>query len=199
MLAAVAAAFLVTALALVGGRALLGEEEPAPTAEPLPASATPLADYDRDGLRLVRAAFCGRISPEAAALGLGADDADEVEAPVAWRPGARLPGSSALANEWGCAFTSGTTTASAWLFATPVTPRQARGLARTAGRGDCTVKDVPEIGSPGVVVTCGDGARKHTTYHGLVGDTWLACRMSGTGDAERVGRWCVVALEAMRG
>ena len=49
-----------------------------------------------------------------------------------------------------------------------------------------------------MVVTCTDGRDKHTTYQGLVDDTWLACRMTGTGDAERVGRWCVVVLDALR-
>jgi hypothetical protein len=94
--------------------------------------------------------------------------------------------------------TAGDTTASAWVFGTPVDRDDARAWTRQAARGDCTRKDVPEIGSPGVVVTCTDGQDKHTTYQGLVGDTWLACRMTGTGDAERVGRWCVVVLEAVR-
>jgi hypothetical protein len=190
---------VVTALAIVLGRAVLvagPAEETAQAPTPAPAaSATPLADYDREDLAVVRAPFCGRISPASTALAVGAETADE---PVAWRPGARVPGTDSVANEWGCSVSAGDTTASAWVFGTPVGRDGARQWAREAARDGCTRKDVPEIGSPGVVVTCTDGRDKHTTYQGLVGDTWLACRMTGTGDAERVGRWCVVVLEAVR-
>ncbi len=195
-------AVVVTALAIVLGRAVLVDGPPKePVAAPTPtpgATATPLADYDREDLTLVRAPFCGRVSAESAALAIGVDAADR---PVAWRPGMKVPGTGSLANEWGCsvgAGPAGDVTASAWVFGTPVGEARAREWARAAGRGDCTRKNVPEIGSPGVVVTCSDGSGKHTTYEGLVGDTWLACRMTGTGDAERVGRWCVVVLEALR-
>lgn len=194
-------AVVVTALAIVLGRAVLVDapsERPGPAATPTPGeTATPLADYDREDLALVRAPFCGRISAESTALALGVDAADE---PVAWRPGSKVPGTDSVANEWGCSVGLGTArdTASAWVFATAVSRSRAREMVRDAARGDCTPKDVPEIGSPGVVVTCPDGRGKHTTYQGLVGDTWLACRVSGTGDAERTGRWCVVVLEALR-
>ena len=192
-------AVVVTALAIVLGRAVLVAdpvEETSESPSPAPAaSATPLADYDREDLAVVRAPFCGRISAESAALAVGADAADD---PVPLRPGARVPGTDSGAHEWGCSVTAGDTTASAWVFGTPVGRDSAREWAREAARGDCTRKDVPEIGSPGVVVTCPDGRDKHTTYQGLVGDTWIACRMTGTGDAERVGRWCVVVLEAVR-
>lgn len=194
-----AVAVVVTALAIVLGRAVLVDEpvpQAEPTATPPPdATPTPLADYDRDDLAVVRAPFCGRISAESAARVLGADAADE---PVAWRPGIPVPDTGSVANEWGCSVSAGDVTASAWVFAPPVGQDRARRWARDARRGDCRPKDVPEIGSPGVVVTCTDGRDKHTTYHGLVGDTWLACRMTGTGDAERVGRWCVLVLEALR-
>jgi hypothetical protein len=197
-------AVVVTALAIVLGRAVL-VEEPARQAEvpatPSPAAtAVPLADYDRDGLAVVRAPFCGRISAEAAARAIGADTAAApVAAPVAWRPGGPVPGTESVANEWGCSVRAGDVTASAWVFGTPVGKDRAREWVRDAARGDCRRKEVPEIGSPGVVVTCTDGRATHTTYSGLVGDTWLTCRMTGTGDAERVGRWCVVVLDAVRG
>jgi hypothetical protein len=197
-------AVVVTALAIVLGRAVLVDEPvdtaDAPPATPSPgATATALADYDRDGLAVVRAPFCGRISAESAALALGVDAAEDPVAPVvAWRPGIQVPGSNAIANEWGCSVRAGDVTASAWVFGTPVRKARAREWAREAAGGDCRRKEVPEIGAPGVVVTCTDGRRKHTTYQGLVGDTWLACRVTGTGDAERVGRWCVVALDALR-
>jgi hypothetical protein len=193
-------AVVVTALAIVLGRAVL-VDEPVDTAEapttPSPAAtATPLADYDRDDLAVVRAPFCGRVSAESAALALGMEDAED---PVAWRPGTTVPGTDSVANEWGCSVRAGDVTASAWVFGTPVGEARAREWARDAARGrDCRRKDVPGIGSPGVVLTCASGRGRHTTYQGLVGDTWLACRVSGTGDAERVGRWCVVALEALR-
>lgn len=192
-------ATVVTALAIVLGRAVLVDtptEDAQPPATPPPgATATPLADYDRDDLAVVRAPFCGRISSESAALALGVGTAGD---PVAWRPGMRIPGTESIAGEWGCSVAAGDATASAWVFGTPVGDTRAREWARDAARGDCQRKDVPEVGSPGVVVTCPDGRDKHTTYHGLVGDTWLACRMTGTGDAERVGRWCVVVLDAVR-
>lgn len=192
-------AVVVTALAIVLGRAVLVDtptEEAQPPATPPPgATATPLADYDRDDLAVVRAPFCGRVSSESAALAMGVDTADD---PVAWRPGMRIPGTESVAGEWGCSVAAGAVTASAWVFGTPVGETRAREWARDAARGDCQRKDVPEIGSPGVVVTCPDDRDKHTTYHGLVGDTWLACRMTGTGDAERAGRWCVVVLDAVR-
>ncbi len=192
-------AVVVTALAIVLGRAVLvddpGREAGTPVTPAPDATATPLADYDTSDLAVVRAPFCGRISAESAALAIGVDTAED---PVAWRPGVPIPGTGSIANEWGCSVTAGDLTASAWVFATPVTTDRAREWARDAAGGDCQRKDVPTIGSPGVVVTCPDGPGKHTTYQGLVDDTWLACRMTGTGDAERVGRWCVVALEAMR-
>lgn len=192
-------AVVVTALAIVLGRAVLVDEptQPAqaPTTPAPDATATPLADYDRDDLAVVRAPFCGRISSESAALAIGVDTADD---PVAWRPGTRIPGTDSVANEWGCSVTAGAVTASAWAFAPPVDGSRARAWVRDARGGDCQRKDVPEIGAPGVVVTCPDDRDKHTTYHGLVGDTWLACRLTGTGDAERVGRSCVVVLEALR-
>jgi hypothetical protein len=201
-------AVVVTALAIVLGRAIL-VEEPARQAEvpatPSPAAtAVPLADYDRDGLAVVRAPFCGRISAEAAALAIGVDPAaasaaPPVAAPVAWRPGGTVPGTDSVGNEWGCSVRAGDVPASAWVFATPVREARAREWVRGAARGDCRRKEVPEIGSPGVVVTCTHGRAAHTTYSGLVDDTWLACRMTGTGDAERVGRWCVVVLDAVRG
>jgi hypothetical protein len=190
---------VVTALAIVLGRAVLvdtpTEEAQPPAAPPPGATATPLADYDRDELAVVRAPFCGRISSESAALTMGVDTAGD---PVAWRPGMRIPGTESVAGEWGCSVAADDVTVSAWIFGTPVGETRAREWARDAASGDCRRKDVPEIGSPGVVVTCPDGRDKHTTYHGLVGDTWLVCRMTGTGDAERVGRWCVVVLEAVR-
>ena len=193
-------AVVVTALAIVVGRAVLVDEPvdttDGPAATPSPgATATALSDYDRDGLAVVRAPFCGRISAESAALALGVDAAED---PVAWRPGMRVPGTDSVANEWGCSVEAGDVTASAWVFGIPVRKPLARGLAREASRGDCRRKEVPAIGAPGVVVTCTDGRRTHTTYEGLVGDTWLACRVTGTGDAERVGRWCVVVLDALR-
>jgi hypothetical protein len=192
-------AVVVTALAIVLGRAVLvdaPDREAGTPVTPAPdATATPLADYDTDDLAVVRAPFCGRVSAESAALAIGIATADD---PVAWRPGVPIPGTGSIANEWGCSVTAGDVTASAWVFATPVSNDRAREWARDAARGDCQRKDAATAGSPGVVVTCTDGPDKHTTHHGLVGDTWLACRMTGTGDAERVGRWCVVALEAMR-
>lgn len=192
-------AVVVTALAIVLGRAVLVDAPDRETVTPVTpapdATATPLADYDTDDLAVVRAPFCGRVSAESAALAIGVDAADD---PVAWRPGVPIPGTGSIANEWGCSVTAGDVTASAWVFATPVSPDRAREWVRDAAGGDCQRKDVPTVGSPGVVVTCTDGPDKHTTHHGLVDDTWLACRMTGTGDAERVGRWCVVALEAMR-
>ena len=71
----------------------------------------------------------------------------------------KVPGTEAIANEWGCSVGAGSVgagsvgagdvTASAWVFATPVGETRAREWVRAAGRGDCTRKDVPEIGSPG--------------------------------------------------
>lgn len=160
------------------------------TAEP-----TPLADYDTSAVTVVRAAFCDRVSDGAIAAAV-ADDASEGQS---WQPGKRLPDSSAIGNEFGCAWTAGPVTARAWVFAPPVTPARAKDLLDEVVGKKCQGLQTAELGEPSISQRC-DGTAGLTGIYGLVGDAWLSCEISGRDDVDvdLVGEWCVAVLEALR-
>lgn len=164
-----------------------------PTAE-----RTPLRDYDTSGLTLVRSEFCDRVAEGAVTAALG----EESTTDRSWLPGTRLPGSSDLSNEFGCSWTSGSVRATAWVFAPPVTADRAGDFAReTVGRGCERLETAPDLGEPSVARHC--GGAELTGFHGLVGDAWVGCEISGLpvsggDDTARVGEWCVAVLDALR-
>lgn len=183
-------------LALAGCSGDPAPKEPAdePTAEP-----TPLGDYDTSDLTLVRGDFCDRVTAGAVTAALGDESTDA----QTWRPGARLPESKDVSNEFGCSWASGSVSATAWVFAPPVTASRAADFARESVGKTCErLETAPDLGDHGVAHHCGDGAET-TTFGGLVGDAWVGCEISGLSvsggdDTARVGEWCVAVLEALR-
>ena len=122
-------AVVVTALAIVVGRAVL-VDEPVDTADGPAATPSPGRPPRRSPTTTATASrWCGRPSaggsrpsrpPWRWASTAAARDADAAVAPVAWRPGMRVPGTDSVANEWGCSVKAGDVTASAWVFGVPV-------------------------------------------------------------------------------
>ncbi|MEO5665930.1 MAG: hypothetical protein ABIR39_21890 [Nocardioides sp.] len=190
-------------LALVGCSGETPRQQPA--AEPTVES-TPLADYDTDGLTLVRGEFCDRVTEAAVTTALGAEAAET----ASWAPGRRLPGTRDISNEFGCSWTTPSVTARAWVFAPPITRERASDFATELVGMKCEeLEDAPALGDPGVAQRCGlNTGATLTGIYGLVGDAWVGCEVnrgpssstSSTEPAEsaRVGEWCVAVLEALR-
>jgi hypothetical protein len=192
------AAVTTGALALVLA-ACSGEPAPRQPAEPLTAEATPLAAYDTSGLAVVRGEFCDGVVEAAITAALG----DEPTTEDSWLPGNRLPESRDISNEFGCAWASGSVRAAAWVFAPPISRERATDFAQESVGKKCErLETAPDLGEPSVAKHCGTGAET-TAFHGLVGDAWVACEISGLpvsggDDTARVGEWCVAVLEALR-
>ena len=187
-------AVVVAALALAAAGCSGGSEPPA---EPASAKPTPLAGFDTGSLTIARSDFCARVAPAAVedALG-GAPDAAHT-----WANGDRATladGVTDVAHEYGCRWSADDgTTAQGWVFAPPVTPGQAERFrhAAAAAPGCRAVPDAPPFGSRSVAVRCDDGT---TAFHGLFGDAWLSCSLTGSGEdaLDRAGRWCVSVAQA---
>ena len=190
---------VVTGALLLALTGCSGETAPEPPPAEPTAEATPLAAYDTSGLVLVRGEFCDRVTEGAIVAALGGDSTDE----QAWLPGTRLPGSRDIGNEFGCSWASGSVRATAWVFAPPITRQRAADFAREAVGKRCErLETAPDLGEPSVAQHCGTGAEL-TAFHGLVGDAWVGCEISGLpvaggDDTARVGEWCVAVLEALR-
>lgn len=194
----VVAAVATSALALVL-TGCSGESDPErPPAQPT-AAATPLTDYGTSGLTVARGEFCNGVVDAAITAALG----DEPTTEESWLPGNRLPESRDLSNEFGCSWESGSVRATGWVFAPPITRQRAADFAREAvGRKCERLETAPDLGEPSVAQHCGTGAET-TAFHGLVGDAWVGCEISGLpvsggDDTARVGEWCVAVLEALR-
>lgn len=205
------AAAVLTASAVGVGLAVRGgdadPERAAPTA-PTPRG-TPLAAYDTSQVVVARAAFCSGLVADTVAAALGADP----QTSSSYGNGQRAEvadGVEDVAHEFSCTWVAADgTTARAWVFAPPITPERARGLARAATRtrGCDAVTDAPDYGSPSAATVCTTGSAVEASYRGLFGDAWLACSLTapeaGTDRADlvdRTGRWCVaVAQAASRG
>lgn len=180
---ACAIALLVTTLT-----ACTSDDNP-PEADPTP-TITSLSDLAGTDLSVVRGDFCPRVAPAAVEEALGGEAGE----PTTWKNGdrARIGGVRDVVHEYGCAWTTADAAAQAWVFAPPVTPARARELGRQATRakGCRALPDAAPFGDRSVAVTCRTGGDTVTTYHGLFGDAWLSCSLSGD-DVERTGRWCV--------
>lgn len=183
-------------LVVLGGCTSAGDE---PTAEPS-ATVTALADLATDDVAVVRGDFCARVGPQEVEEALGGDTTDT----ATWSNGDRArvaDGVRDVVHEFGCAWTGSTdeTTARAWVFAPPVTGRQAHRLGRAAVRADgCErVPDAERFGTHSLAVVCRAGGEATTTYHGLFGDAWLSCSLTGA-DLARADRWCAAVLQAGR-
>ena len=191
--AAAATGVLLLALAGCSGESAPEQPPVEPTAE-----STPLGDYDTSDLTLVRGEFCDRVAESAVTTALGDESADA----QTWQPGTRLPESRDISNEFGCSWTSGSVSATAWVFAPPITGERAADFAQeSAGKMCEKLETAPDLGDPSVAHHCGDA--EATGFHGLVGDAWVGCEISGLpvsggDDTARVGEWCVAVLQALR-
>lgn len=175
-----------------GATACTGQDAPEGPA-PSPTS-TPLASYEVRGLEIQRRDPCARVTDTQVRDALGV----EPEQTGTWQPGQRLPGTSEVADEWGCSRSAGEITARAWVFSPPVGRAEARRLADDAVGGKCrSMGDERGFGEPGVGYACGLNAGGQVTgFAGLVGDAWVVCELT-TGDVDRAGRWCVSVLESL--
>ena len=198
----VAAATLAAGLA--GALAGCDDKTPAPAPAPAPSpTSTPLSDFRTAGLAVTRGDFCSRVAPAAVEQALGG----KPKRSSSYRNGDRVAlaaGVKDVAHEYGCRWRGhGGTTASAWVFAPPVTPRWAAELRAAAVQADgCRqVPGAPRFGARSVAVSCRQDGQVSTTFHGLFGDAWLSCSLTGGTGAraeqlDRAGRWCVTVAQA---
>ncbi|MCW2758026.1 MAG: hypothetical protein JWO46_1772 [Nocardioidaceae bacterium] len=167
------------------------------------ASPTPIANLNTGSMRLSRGEFCSRLPDAAVRAALGGKSTDG----TSWRNGDKAQvedGLTDVVHETGCRFARGTTSASAWVFARPVTTDQAaRVIAASAKRKGCTATPGPAFGSPSQRQTCTlDGGARRVRVAGLFGDTWLACQVEAGPDVPaatlsgRADAWCVQAANA---
>lgn len=196
-------AAVVTALVVGCGVALQDGHE---GRSPVDATSTPLSSYDTSAVTILRTAFCDRVPEESVeeALGAAPDDA------ASYGNGDRVrlaPGVRDLAHEYGCSWSTGELTASAWVYAPPVPRAVAVGLLREARQTDgcAPVPDAPAYGAPSGGLVCTTQRGTEVSFRGLFGDAWLTCTIRATGvsagesedqQVDRTGRWCVAAARA---
>jgi hypothetical protein len=203
--AAVTAVAVAVGLAVTGpdeGSPQIAERAPAVVAEP-PAS---LADMETRGLAALRAPFCAGITRESVEDALGGE-ATRAEAYENGETAALTPKVTDVAHEHGCLWSDGRTTARGWVFAPPVTPGRARGLADSAaaGRGCSRVPEAPTLGEPGVALVCERGGVREASYRGLLGDAWLVCSttapraLDAAEHLDRTSAWCAAVVTAATG
>ena len=190
---------LVAVLVLLAGCTADTSDPAAGPSDP----ATPLAAYDVDAVAIVRAPYCERLDETAVEDALGGAP----EQTSSWENGelVRLgSGAADVAHEHGCSWSAGAARARTWLFAPPVTARQARDfLEQARTTPGCTPDDAaPAFGTPSVALTCAAEPRVTTSYRGLFGDAWLVCEVTGDDGREEVAQraehWCVAVAEAAR-
>jgi len=183
----VLASIVITAIVVgIGVLAHRPHAQPAPTATPL---ATALSSVDTTTLVVRRQPFCGDVSTADAAAALGGP----VHSATGYAAGqrAQLGSVNDVADEHGCRWVGGHgATASAWVFAPPITPAWAQQLAADRPSG-CREIEAPAYGRPTSTYSC-DGA---ITMRGLFGDAWLSCRLD-THDVALAGRWCLAVARA---
>jgi hypothetical protein len=188
------------ALALVAATVLAGcdgSSEDAPLTRSAPTS---IAQLDVAGVRLARAPFCDRLTDAAVreAVGGPATSSD------AWTNGDPVPTDGSpgqVGHEFGCSWTGADgLTASAWVFARPVSPDFATTVVRGAGRDGCSTQPGVGFGSPALVQTCpATAGLERVRRAGLFGDTWLTCEVTGPASVvhARVDRWCATTVSAL--
>ena len=199
-------ALIVAVVAVVAPllAACSSSQEPVATATPSP---TPMARLETRALELPRIEFCSLVPEDAVADALGTrgsgagSGSGSVEG-TAWGNGdaLALPGTGRdRVQELGCSWTTGTTTARAWLLARPVDQSLARELRReAAGRDGCRVVDAP-FGASAFEQTCGpQDAPRRTRYAGLFDQTWLTCEVAGgVSTGGRAEQWCVAVASSL--
>ncbi|WP_166136429.1 hypothetical protein [Nocardioides ochotonae] len=201
---------VVAAIALTGVVVLLGVltlgGDPSPSADepdaPVVSPTLTLADLDTTSLAVRRDSFCAQVPPESVAAALGADPEDE----QAHAPGDRVElakGVRDVAHEHGCAWTAGDAAARAWVFAPPVSPDQARAVARAAREADgCTpLPGAPSYGAASVGLACRTDRGREVSWRGLFGDAWLTCTLRDRDVpreelVDRAAIWCATVAQA---
>lgn len=193
-----AAALVVTGLT-AGCTGSSSPEEPSPTSDAV-------SDLNLTGVVVAREPFCEALDPESVAELLGGEPT-ESDSYEAGQRAELAPGLRDVADEHSCYFEGGTgtsmRTARAWLFAQPVTTREARGWAeeRSKSRG-CREAGELSYGDPGLVQSCSSKDRSRVTAVGLFGDAWLTCQATAPRRddpdelLEQTQRWCAEVARA---
>ncbi|MDN4160304.1 hypothetical protein [Nocardioides abyssi] len=217
LLASLAVTLLVVAAGLgirLGVAGPEGSDDPDSPGEPgsgqdVPAAVSPpesLAGLETRGLAALRAPFCAGIAEAAVVDALGGEPT-RAEAYDNGETAALTPTVTDVSHEHGCLWSDTRTTARGWVFAPPVTPARARGLAdgAAAGRGCSRVPDAPALGEPDVALVCDRGDVREASYRGLLGDAWLVCSITApraldrAEHLDRAGRWCAAVVTATTG
>lgn len=215
LLASAATSAVATAVAVAVGLGIrlgvTGPDEgsaPAPDRGPVVVAEPPvsLAEMETRGLAALRAPFCAGIARASVEDALGAE-ATRAETYENGETAALTPKVTDVAHEHGCLWSDRRTTARGWIFAPPVTPGRARGLADSAadGRGCSRVPDAPALGEPGVALVCERGGVREASYRGLLGDAWLVCSttapraLAPAEHLDRTSRWCAAVVTAATG
>jgi hypothetical protein len=210
-LAVVVTVAVVVSLVVTAGPDDTGETDGARTSRstppaPTPAAplSTPLAELDTTALTVQRAEFCDLVPAATVEAVVGGTPGD-VETYGNGESAPLAPEVTDVAHEHGCRWQRGRTTARAWVFAPPLTSRDAqRVLATTRDAEGCDVRrGAPAYGEPSLARTCevGRGRTVEASYRGLFGDAWLSCSLTTPGEPdavlERAGAWCAeVAVAA---
>lgn len=202
------AAGVVTALAVGGGVLLASPEDddaagrtPGATPTPTPPAATPLADFDTSTVAVQRMPFCDLVAPTSVETALGGAPTEQDDY-ANGDTAALTKRVTDVSHEYGCTWSVPGTAARAWVFAPPVTRRQARALVSDAVDQDtcARIDGAPSFGRPSVGVVCETGAGLRTSYRGLFGDAWLTCSLQGPFEREdavaRTGELCVAVAQA---
>jgi len=195
---------LAVLVVLIGALTACTSTDEEPVGPDPTTAGTPLASYDTEGFAVPRADICGLIVDGTAARALGADVVDT----TAHGNGDKVevaPGVTDVVHEFSCGWSAADgTTASVWVFAPPVTPEEADDLARKVTRDKgCRAVQGPAFGTHSVQTVCHRGSRRtEAAFHGLFGDAWLTCAITGPGRPStlrgKASAWCVDVLAATR-
>lgn len=200
--AAATAVAVIIGIVVVNVASDSGESEPPP---PPPFTTTPLEEFDTSDLAVARGPFCDRLDPR------------EIEAAVGGAPTATATWTNGdtielgedgpdVVHEFGCEYTGAEgTVARAWVFAAPIDPQKAGQLVQAATADpECQqAAGAPPLGAPSVALTCTGNDSVTASHRGLLDDSWVVCEITRPSGAlwdvaDRVSRWCVGALRAMR-
>lgn len=153
-----------------------------------------------------RAPFCDLVPAKAVRTALSATAATEIASSeiVPGKSATLEPGLSDVPHEYGCVYTSGTTTARAWVFGSAVTVATAQQLVDQAtADATCQAAGVIRFGNPAAVLDCTSPDGRKLLAIGRLGDSWVHCELvlapdDATTDLDERGqRWCVAAAYAM--
>ena len=174
-----------------------GDESGSTPTTPTP---TPLGSMDLSALPITRGPLCAGIAAADVRHALGG----AVTGTAHYDSGQRVtlaPGLRDVSHEYDCTYRGAGAEARVWVFAQPVDPTAARGLAAAArAERNCrVVADGPTFGTPGVTTTCrASGSRRTVTLRGLFGDAWVSCQLTtpaavvpATTAVRRTEQWCV--------